>query len=131
MVVHDAVGERQAESGALAGFLGREERLEDLPQVPGLDAVTVVSHLDADRVRLPLTVATRKPGDRMRALGLKEPKRLQDILVDAHVPRQVRDSLPVVSDSEEIVWIPGVTVAESKRVTSATQRQLHLEIVHP
>jgi tRNA(Ile)-lysidine synthase len=90
-----------------------------------------VAHLDADLVRLPLTVATRKPGDRMRALGLKEPKRLQDILVDAHVPRQVRDSLPVVSDSEEIVWIPGVTVAESKRVTSATQRQLHLEIVRP
>ena len=65
----------------------------------------------------------------MRALGLKEPKRLQDILVDAHVPRQIRDSLPVVSDSEEIVWIPGVTVAESKRVTSATRHQLHLEIL--
>ncbi|TMD81226.1 MAG: tRNA lysidine(34) synthetase TilS, partial [Chloroflexi bacterium] len=82
-----------------------------------------VGHLDADLVRLPLTVATRKPGDRMRALGLKEPKRLQDILVDAHVPRQIRDSLPVVSDREEIVWIPGVTVAESKRVTLATRRQ--------
>ena len=88
-----------------------------------------VGHLDADLVRLPLAVATRKPGDRMRALGLKQPKRVQDILVDAHVPRQVRDSLPVVSDSEEIVWIPGVTVAESKRVTSATRHQLHLEIL--
>jgi len=88
-----------------------------------------VGHLDADLVRLPLAVATRKPGDRMRALGLKQPKRVQDILVDAHVPRQVRDSLPVVSDREEIVWIPGVTVAESKRVTSATRHQLHLEIL--
>src|SRR5213080_4587253 len=87
-----------------------------------------VGHLDADLVRPPLVVATRKPGDRMRALGLKQPKRVQDILVDAHVPRQIRDSLPVVSDSEEIVWIPGVTVAESKRVTSATRHQLHLEI---
>jgi len=88
-----------------------------------------VGHLDADLVRLPLAVATRKPGDRMRALGLKQPKRVQDILVDAHVPRQIRDSLPLVSDSEEIVWIQGVTVAESKRVTSATRHQLHLEIL--
>ena len=88
-----------------------------------------VGHLDADRVRLPLTVATRKPGDRMRPLGLKAPKRLQDILVDAHVPRQSRDSLPIVSDREEIVWIPGVTVSESKRVTAETTHQLHLEIV--
>ena len=87
-----------------------------------------VGHLDGDLVRLPLTVATRKPGDRMRPLGLPQPKRLQDILVDARVPRHLRDTLPLVSDREEIVWIPGVTVADSKRVTQATRRQLHLEI---
>ena len=87
-----------------------------------------VGHLDADLVQLPLTVGSRKPGDRMRALGLTQPKRLQDILVDAHVPRHLRDTLPLVSDREEIVWIPGVTVAQSKRVTAATRRQLHLEI---
>ena len=87
-----------------------------------------VGHLDADLVQQPLVVATRRPGDRMRPLGLEQAKRLQDILVDAHVPRHLRDTLPVVSDREEIVWIPGVTVAESKRVTSATRRQLHLEI---
>jgi len=87
-----------------------------------------VGHLDGDLVQLPLSVATRRPGDRMRPLGQKTAKRLQDILVDAHIPRHLRDSLPVVSDREEIVWIPGVTVAESKRVTSATRRQLHLEI---
>jgi tRNA(Ile)-lysidine synthase len=94
----------------------------------GFKARDRVGHLDADLVRPPLTLATRKAGDRMRPLGLNQPKRLQDILVDARVPRQLRDSLPLVSDREEIVWIPGVTVAESKRVTSATRRQLHLEI---
>jgi tRNA(Ile)-lysidine synthase len=87
-----------------------------------------VGHLDADLVQLPLTVGNRKPGDRMHALGLTQPKRLQDILVDARVPRHLRDTLPLVSDREEIVWIPGVTVAQSKRVTAATSRQLHLEI---
>jgi tRNA(Ile)-lysidine synthase len=88
-----------------------------------------VGHLDADLVQLPLAIGTRRPGDRMRPLGLDVPKRLQDILVDARVPRHLRDSLPVISDREEIVWIPGVTIAERKRVTAATRRQLHLEIV--
>jgi tRNA(Ile)-lysidine synthase len=87
-----------------------------------------VGHLDADLVRLPLSVGSRKPGDRMQALGLAQPKRLQDILVDAHVPRHLRDTLPLVSDAEEIVWIPGVTIANGKRVTPATRHQLHLEI---
>ena len=87
-----------------------------------------VGHLDADLVQLPFTVRTRQPGDRMRPLGMQAAKRLQDILVDAHVPRQSRDSLPIVSDRDEIVWIPGVTISETKRVTPSTKRQLHLEI---
>ena len=87
-----------------------------------------VAHLDADRVQMPLTVGFRKAGDRMRPLGMAQPKRLQDLLVDARVPRHLRGNLPIVCDREEIVWIPSVSVAESKRVTPQTIRQLHLEI---
>ncbi len=128
------------------GFEATEARRRDEPAMP--DAITpgrllvatcrcdpasfkardTVGHLDADRVRLPLRVGTRKPGDRMQPLGMAQTKRLQDILVDARVPRLMRDRLPIVADREEIVWIPSVTVAEGKRVTSRTQHQLHLEI---
>jgi tRNA(Ile)-lysidine synthase len=87
-----------------------------------------IGHLDADRVAMPLTVSRRNPGDRMRPLGMAQPKRLQDLLVDARVPRRLRDNLPVISDREEIVWIPCVTVAEAKRVTPRTRHQMHLEI---
>ena len=87
-----------------------------------------IGHLDADRVVMPLTVSRRAPGDRMRPLGMAERKRLQDLLVDARVPRRLRDNLPVVRDREEIVWIPSVSVADGKRVTSKTHRQMHLEI---
>jgi tRNA(Ile)-lysidine synthase len=95
----------------------------------GFKARDAVGHLDGDLVALPLRIASRKAGDRMRPLGMAGPKRLQDILVDAHVPRHMRDSLPIVRDRDEIVWIPGVTVSESKRVTPKTTHQLHLEIV--
>ena len=88
-----------------------------------------IGHLDADLVRLPLRLDRRRRGARMRPLGMAAAKRLQDILVDAHVPRHLRDSLPIVWDAEEIVWIPGVTTSESKRVTDRTRRQLHLEIL--
>ncbi|GAC1478516.1 MAG: tRNA lysidine(34) synthetase TilS [Candidatus Dormibacteria bacterium] len=94
----------------------------------GFKARDPVGHLDADRVRMPLTVAVRKAGDRMRPLGMAQEKRVQDLLVDSHVPRHLRGNLAIVCDREEIVWIPSVSVAESKRVTQKTRRQLHLEI---
>jgi tRNA(Ile)-lysidine synthase len=88
-----------------------------------------VGHVDAKTIVLPLTIAHRAPGDRIQPLGFPHAKKLQDVLVDAHVPRHLRDALPLVRDAIGIVWIPGVTVAETRRVTPASTQQLHLEIV--
>jgi tRNA(Ile)-lysidine synthase len=88
-----------------------------------------VGHVDADRIVPPLAITHRAPGDRVQPLGFAHEKKLQDVLVDAHIPRQLRDDLPIVRDATGIVWIPGVTVAETRRVTASSKRQLHLEIV--
>ncbi|WP_338865680.1 tRNA lysidine(34) synthetase TilS [Myxococcus stipitatus] len=55
----------------------------------------------------PLTVRTRKPGDRVRTRAGQ--RRLQDVLVDLRVPAESRDSRPVVLDAEgTVVWLPGL-----------------------
>ncbi len=87
-----------------------------------------VAHVDAATLAPPLEVCPRRPGDRVQPLGFAHEKKLQDILVDAHVPRHLRDTLPIVRDQRGIVWIPGVTVAHSRRVTPQTREQWHLEI---
>jgi tRNA(Ile)-lysidine synthase len=55
----------------------------------------------------PLTVRHRAPGDRVRTgAGTRT---LQDVLVDARVPRPVRDLWPVVATGDhEVVWVPGL-----------------------
>src|SRR4051794_29557245 len=50
--VDDAVDNREAEAGALADVLGREERIEDLRDHVGRDAGPVVGDGDLDVVRL-------------------------------------------------------------------------------
>lgn len=72
-----------------------------------------------DSVRLPrelagerLTVRARRPGDRMRPLGLDGSKSLQDLFVDRKVPRRLRDRHPLVCAGDEILWIPEVAVGE-------------------
>jgi tRNA(Ile)-lysidine synthase len=88
-----------------------------------------IGHVDASTIIPPLRVSHRAPGDRIQPLGFPYEKKLQDVLVDAHVPRLLRDALPIVRDATGIVWIPGVTVAETKRVTATSTEQWHLEIV--
>jgi tRNA(Ile)-lysidine synthetase-like protein len=54
-----------------------------------------------------LAVRTRRPGDRLAGRR----KKVQDLLVDAKVPRLERDSWPLVVSGDEVVAVPGVAEA--------------------
>ncbi len=78
---------------------------------------------------LPLVVRGRRPGDRFRPLGLGgRGRKLQDFLVDRKIPREMRDSLPLVVDGAgRIVWVVGQAVAEDFRVTEPSTGVLLLK----
>jgi tRNA(Ile)-lysidine synthetase-like protein len=66
-----------------------------------------VAHLRAD---LHFRLGFRSPGLRMRPAGGRGSRKLQDILVDARVPREDRDSWPLVFAGDRLAWVPGVAV---------------------
>ncbi len=59
-----------------------------------------------DRPPLMLTIRGRAPGDRIRLEGVGS-KKVQDIFVDAKVPRPLRDLIPLVLAGRQLVWIVG------------------------
>jgi tRNA(Ile)-lysidine synthase len=68
--------------------------------------------LDAGRVgRKALYLRSWRPGDRMRPLGMKGARKLQDVFVDAKVPRETRSRIPILECGGEIVWVPGYRIA--------------------
>jgi len=73
--------------------------------------------LDAAALRgKTLLVRTRRPGDRIRPLGLDGSKTLQDLFVDGKVPVAQRDQLPLLIVDGEVVWVPGYRVARKYAV---------------
>jgi tRNA(Ile)-lysidine synthase len=82
--------------------------------------------LDADRVRGPLVVRRRRPGDSFVPLGMGRPKKLQDFLVDLKVPRGDRDNVPIVAAVDAIIWVAGYRIDDRFKVTPATERVLRL-----
>ncbi len=58
---------------------------------------------------LPLSVRTRKSGDKMIVKGMKSAKKVKDIFINSKIPMNDRDLWPIVIDSKDnIVWIPGL-----------------------
>ncbi len=61
-----------------------------------LERNAAVACLDADRVRMPLTVRSAKPGDSFQPLGMGGKKKIQDLFTDEKVPRAERRRVPLV-----------------------------------
>ena len=82
--------------------------------------------LDLDVVGTHLWVRTRLQGDRIQPLGMEQEKRLQDFLVDAHVPSHLREQIPLVLSDKGIVWVVGHRIAHWARLTEETRQALKI-----
>ncbi len=85
-------------------------------------------YVDADKIADVLQVRTRRPGDRIRPLGMAHEKKVQDILVDKHIARTERDELPLFFSSKHCIWLGGVCIDDRVRLTSKTQHIVRLSL---
>lgn len=86
------------------------------------------AHLDYDS--LPpgaLQVCPRLPGIRFHPQGAAGSKKLKDFLIDQKVPAHQRDRVPLVMSGEKIIWVAGLRIDDSYKVTEETKRVLLLE----
>ncbi len=106
---------------------GAEVDKDPAPAGPGRFAV----HLDADRCVLPLTVRSRRQGDRFWPAGLGAAKKLKDFFISAKVPREERDRIPLVTGGDgSILWVVGRRADDRFLPTSESRRLLTLR-AHP
>ncbi len=105
-------------------------RLEDWSEVWRLLPSThQVVYVDADVAGAYLEVRTRKPGDRIRPLGMQHEKKIQDIFVDKHVARSDRGSTPIFFSASHCIWLAGVCLDDRARLTGKTQQVVRLAII--
>jgi tRNA(Ile)-lysidine synthase len=88
--------------------------------------------LDAGLGPGPFTVRGRRPGDRLRPLGLGGTKSLQDLFVDRKVPRGERDRTPVVLDAAgRILWVVGLALDEGAAAAEGADDVVVLNFERP
>lgn len=106
-----------------------EVRVTERRALPPPAPSVFAARFDAEAIELPLGVRRRRRGDRFRPLGMAGEKKLQDVFVDAKVPRVERDRVPIVCDRAGIVWVVGQRIAERARVGDTTSRVVRVDAV--
>lgn len=103
---------------------GEAIREMDWKEVPDSEA-----YADLGESRPELFARYRRPGDSFYPLGLGGRKKLHDFFVDAKVPREIRDTVPLVTTATDIVWVGGLRLDARWQVREKTSRAVHFRLI--
>jgi tRNA(Ile)-lysidine synthase len=104
--------------------------LEEVPRHPlsTLSGPPWTAFLDAGRIRYPLEMRTRVPGDRFVPLGMRGSRKVKDFLIDRKVPAEEREVVPLLLSGGTPVWLCGLRIDDRFKVTDRTERVLVVRI---
>lgn len=92
---------------------------------PAEDSFEAVVSLD--KVKSPLVIRERQPGDLIQPFGMQEMVKLKKFL-HTHKPEDEVLAQPgrqfVLASGEEVLWVPGVGISEKLRVTGLATHEL-------
>jgi len=85
--------------------------------------------LDFDKIEFPVIIRHFRTGDRFHPLGMTGTKKLKSFFIDRKVPQETRQRIPLLADRKNILWIGGMAISESAKVTPETRICLKIEII--
>ncbi|HEU65491.1 MAG TPA: hypothetical protein ENN57_02345 [Chloroflexi bacterium] len=89
----------------------------------------LVADFDLHKTGTRLFVRRRRPGDRFQPLGMNMPKKLQEFMVDAKIPRSWRGHIPLVCSPQQILWVVGWRIDDRVKPAEASKEILRLEFI--
>lgn len=97
------------------------------PEAMKDDASDYKAYFDLNKTGDKLVVRSRQPGDRFQPLGLNQPKKLGEFMIDAKIPHAWRQRIPIVCSPKHILWVVGWRIDDRVKVTQETKQVLRLK----
>jgi tRNA(Ile)-lysidine synthase len=93
----------------------------------GLPNNLFTAYFDRDKAGDKLVVRSRQRGDRFQPLGMSQPKKLNEFMIDVKIPRLWRQRVPIICSPQHIVWVAGWRIDDRVKVTDDTRQVLCLK----
>ncbi|MCR2043903.1 tRNA lysidine(34) synthetase TilS [Anaerosalibacter massiliensis] len=88
-----------------------------------------IKYFDYDKIEGGLCVRNRLRGDKFIPLGMNGMKKVKDLFIDEKVPLNKRETIPIVTDDKNIIWVVGFRISEKHKITSSTKNVLIIKYV--
>lgn len=88
-----------------------------------------LAEFDPRSIRTPLRVRSRMPGDRFRPAGGPGTRRISDYMIDRKIPRMERSAVPILADSEGILWVVGHQLDDRARAAAEMDEVIRVHAI--
>lgn len=86
--------------------------------------------MDLDTIRTPIVIRKWKFGDRFEPFGFAgRTIKLSDFWNNVHLPKRARKYYPVLESGGQIIWIPGLRLAQSVAISDKTKKMLIMNLI--
>jgi len=86
-----------------------------------------IAYFDYDEIQNSIYVRNRQEGDRFTPFGMKGSKKLKDFFIDEKISRDLRQTIHLVVDEENILWVVGYRTNDLYKITKDTKKVLMIE----
>ncbi len=100
----------------------------DIKKIAHLKYMPNEVYIDKEGIKDRLVIRNRNAGDLFSPIGFKGSKKLKSYFIDEKVPREERDSIELIADGKEIVWVVGKRLSEKYKITENTKEAVRIRI---
>jgi len=97
--------------------------------IEAIPTVNYTKWFDYDKISTVAVVRTRQEGDYLLINSELRKKSLKDYLINEKIPKDERDTIPLLADGNHIMWVIGKRISEYYKVTENTKRVLEVKYV--
>lgn len=86
---------------------------------------------DYDKIEKPLVLRSRQIGDYLTIANREGElihKSLKDYMITKKIPRDLRESIPVLAQENHVIWLIGYRISEYYKVSENTKRVLQVQL---
>jgi tRNA(Ile)-lysidine synthase len=104
------------------------KKIKKLPEDRETFLSSDTAYIDYEKLKWPLVVRHRHPGDRFMPFGMSHHKKLKDFFIDHKIPAHERADTLIFTDQDKIIWIAGHRLDQRVAVNEETGSILMLKI---
>ena len=109
--------------------LGLNKMEVEVPVLPQIVNEATVANLDVEKLAPTLTWRVWQPGDSFFPLGMNQPKKVSDFLIDEKVPVNLKNRVTVLESNGEIVWVVGYRIDNRFKLTKITRQAAQFRLI--